>query len=71
MNKQTKIELAFAFSQMFENDLMEHVDFLDHEHIRWPDVEPISPDDLPEEFRRNYDAFVAYWKRLYPEQYAE
>jgi hypothetical protein len=56
---------------MFEDDLKEHSDFLDHEHIRWPDVEPISPDDLPEEFRRNYDAFVTYWKRLYPEQYAE
>ena len=58
-------------SGMFEDGLEEHSDFLDHDHIPWPNVEPISPDDLPEKFRRNYDAFVAYWKKLYPEQYAE
>lgn len=55
-------------SGMFDDGLVNHIDFLDHEHIPMPDLEPISPTDLPDEFRRNYDAFVAYWKGLYPEQ---
>lgn len=58
-------------SSMFEEGLEEYRACLHHEHIPWPDVEVISPDELPEEQRKNYDAFLRFWKSQYPEKYAE
>lgn len=58
-------------SSMFEDGLEEHRDFLDHEHIIWPNVDAIKPEELPGELRQNYDTFVSFWKALYPEKYAE
>lgn len=58
-------------SSMFEEGLEAYRDCLHHEHIRWPNVEPIEPDALPMELRKNYDGFVAFWKALYPNKYGE
>lgn len=58
-------------SGMFDDGLEAHCGFFDHEHIIWPDVDVIKPEELPAELRQNYDAFVAFWKALYPEKYAQ
>ena len=58
-------------SGMFEDGLELHADFLDHEHVSWPNVEVITPDELPEDLRQNYDTFVAFWKAQYPEKYGK
>ena len=56
---------------MFRESLEEYRHSLHHEHISWPNVEVITPDELPEELRQNYETFVAFWKAQYPEKYGK
>ena len=58
-------------SEMLREDLEKAWDFLDHEHIPWPNVDAIAPDELDVDLRRNYDAFVSFWKRQYPDKYSK
>ena len=58
-------------SSMFRESLEEYRHSLHHEHISWPNVEVITPDELPEELRQNYETFVAFWKAQYPEKYGK
>lgn len=58
-------------SQMFREDLEESWGWLDHEHIVFADTDQISPDQLPDALRQNYDTFVAFWKSKYPEKYGK
>lgn len=46
-------------SPMFDEPLD---DFLDHEHIPYPDIEPASIEDLPEPLRRNYKTLTTWWR---------
>lgn len=57
-------------SYMFEEGLDECYS-MDHKHIPWPNVESIPAAELPEPMRQNYDAFIAFWKALYPHKYAQ
>lgn len=56
-------------SSMFEDGLEEYLHSLHHEHVIWPNVEAIEPEELPEALRQNYDTFVRFWKALYPAKY--
>lgn len=58
-------------SSMFDGDLEEAWHSLDHWHVKLPDVEQITPEDLPALHRKNYDTFVSFWKEKYPDQYKE
>ena len=58
-------------SGMFKDGLEQHADFLDHEHVSWPNVEVITPNELPQVLRQNYDTFTAFWKAQYPETYGK
>lgn len=58
-------------SSMFEDDLEEHWHSLHHEHVPWPNVESVTPEELSEPLRKNYDTFIDFWKNKYPHKYKE
>lgn len=58
-------------SEMFNEDLENAWGWLDHQHVVFADADRVDRARLPEDLRKNYDTFVAFWKGKYPENTKE